>query len=401
MIICFDLRALQIGHENRGIGMYIKSVLEHVPGSDNQYIIYAFDKGDPIKDLNIRVNFNYELVQTPTIKTALNSPRDIVGLIKLVNHRFYGLKKHRPDVFVQFDFTLGIPRWSGVKTVVIGYDLIPLIKKNEYLPGPIYAWHHTLGKKAKPRAVVRSVYYRLKYHLHYQVYKRAAQIIGISKATSQSFDQVLHIEPKKIHTIPLAPAFSTNEHDESILESVKKPYILYIGGSDSRKRIQDIVYAFQIARSQGAELRLVLAGNEFKELKQLPNVEARNVMLDSPYQDDICFLGFVTDAQKMALYQNAHAFIFCTTYEGFGLPIVEAMEANCPVISYNNSSIPEAAGDAALLVKTGDYVAASKQILALYDQGLRKELVAKGLKQAKKFNWPDYINNFIKTVEQM
>src|SRR5579864_7753905 len=115
MRVCFDLRALQTGHENRGIGMYIRSLLEHLPASDNHYIFYAFEENDPIKALGIKLNFEYELVQTPTLNTAVNSPRSALGLIKIMNHRFGRLKAAKPDVFVQFDFNLGLPRWPRVQ----------------------------------------------------------------------------------------------------------------------------------------------------------------------------------------------------------------------------------------------------------------------------------------------
>lgn len=400
MIICFDLRALQIGHENRGIGMYIKSVLEHLPADANQYFFYVFDKNNPIDTLGIKLHINYKLIQTPTINTVLNSPADIFGLIKLANHSFSTLRAINPDVFVQFDFALGIPKWRKLETFVIGYDLIPLIKKNEYLPSVFFSWQHTMGKKAKVRAVARSLYYRMKYRLHYQVFRRADHIISISAATSQSFAQLLGIQPSKIHAIPLAPVLSAKEADHSITKAIKKPYILYIGGTDTRKRIQDIVYAFHIARGRGADIQLVLAGNEFNKLEHLPNIEGRNAIIKSPYKDDILLLGFVSDAKKLALYNSAHAFIFCTTYEGFGLPIIEAMSASCPVISYNNSSIPEAAGDAAILVETGDYVAVANQILSLQNAGKRKELIQKGLKQAQAFNWDTYVGEFKKLIQK-
>lgn len=398
MTICLDLRALQIGHENRGIGMYIKSVLEHIPADHNQYIIYAFDKNDPIKHLGIEVNFDYRLVQTPTLKTALNSPTDVFGLLKLINHSFKTLRPLKPDVFVQFDFALGVPKWRQIRKIVVGYDLIPLIKKNEYLPGPFFAWQHTAGKKAKLRAVVRSFYYRFKYRLHYKVYRRADDIICISNETAKSFRVILGISPGKIHPIPLAPVLSVEHPDNSILKSVKKPYMLYIGGTDSRKRIQDIVRAFNIARGRGADIHLVLAGNEFSKLQHVPNIEGRNAIIKSPYKKDIALLGFVSDAEKLALYHSAHAFIFCSTYEGFGLPIVEAMTSSCPVIGYNNSSIPEAAGDAALLVETGNYVAVANQIIALYDDKLRDKLITKGLRQVGKFSWKTYSKEFMKVV---
>jgi glycosyltransferase involved in cell wall biosynthesis len=400
MTICFDLRAIQIGHEKRGIGMYIRSVLENLPLDDSTYIFYTFDKNDPVKDLDIDVKFDYIRVTTPTIKTTLNKPTDIFGLLRLVNHSFGPLKKYRPDVFVQFDFTLGIPRWRKTKTITIGYDLIPLIRKNEYLPSISFAWQHSLGKKAKLRAAVRSVYYRLKYRLHYRVFKKADGIIAISQAAAQSFIKILGINAAKVRAIPLAPVFDAAPEDSSVANQIKKPFVMYIGGTDSRKRIQDVVFAFNIVRGRGVDLELVLVGNEFKKLKDLPNVEARNAILESGYKDSIKLVGFITDAQKRALYKKAHALIFCTTYEGFGLPVVEAMAMGCAVISYDNSSIPEAAGSAALLVPTGNYVAVAQSLLELQDEKLRQKLIEKGYAQAEKFDWQTSAKSFLDAVKK-
>jgi glycosyltransferase involved in cell wall biosynthesis len=396
--ICFDLRALQIGHENRGIGMYIKSLLEHIPTTDNKYIFYAYDTSDPIKELGINFANNYELIQTTYIKNAIDSPGDFFNLIKLVSHTFQPLKSSKPDVFVQFDFTLGIPRWGRTKKIVIAYDLIPLIKQNEYLPTIRFAWHHSAGRKAKLVGIMRSMYYRGKFHFHYKVYKKADQIISISQATTNSYIDLLGISKHKIHTILLAPVLSDNKVDYAITNRINKPFIFYIGGTDSRKRIQDIIYAFNIVRGRGDEIALVLAGNEFRTLKQLPNNEGRNAITNSPYNKDIHLVGFVTDEQKLGLYQKARAFVFCSMFEGFGLPIVEAMQAGCPVISYNNSSIPEVSGDAAILVETGDYCAVAKNVTKLKDPVLRDKIITAGVSKVKMFNWQITVKKMLNVI---
>lgn len=397
--ICFDLRALQIGHEHRGIGAYVRSILEHLPKDDNKYLFYCFDKNDPIKKLGIKTKVNYELVQTPTINTVLDSPKNILGILQLVGHRFTPLKKYKPDTFVQFDFMLGIPYWRRTKTVVIGYDLIPLIMKNEYLPTVRFAWHHSAGKKAKLRAVLRSMYYRFRSWLHYKVYKKADKVVCISEASARSFHELLGINKQKLTAIPLAPVLPKSKPDNSVAKKVNKPYIFYVGGTDARKNVKDIVYAFNIAQGRGADIALVLAGNEFKEIEKLPDIKARNAILNSPYHEDIHLAGFVTDNEKAGLYINALAFIFTSAYEGFGLPVIEAMASSCPVIAYNNSSIPEAAGDAAVLVKTGDYVEVAKQIIALRDEKQRSEFIKKGLKQSKSFGWDSYVKALREAIE--
>jgi len=393
--ICFDLRALQIGHQNRGIGMYVRSVLEHLPQSDDQYLFYCFNKSNPIEELGVKTAVNYRVIYTPTVKTALGSPKDILNVYKLVNHRFEPLHRERPDVFVQFDFTLGIPHWRNTRTIVIGYDLIPLIMKQEYLPSLLFAWHHS---HRKARSVLRALYYRMKYRLHYSVYKRADTILCISEATASSFHQLLNVPSSKLLSIPLAPVLPADKPDQIIAKHIRKPYLLYVGGTDSRKRVCDIVYAYNIARGRGTDLALVLAGNEFESIDQMTDPVGKASILASPYRSDIKLVGLVTNAEKLGLYQHAYAFVFASSYEGFGLPIVEAMSADCPVIAYNNSSIPESAGDAALLVETGDYVGIARSVISLKHPELRQRLIDAGMEQSQNFNWHDYITDFMQLI---
>jgi len=389
--ICFDLRALQIGHQNRGIGMYVRSVLGHLPPDENKYLFYCFDKHDPIELLGIKVAIDYEIVYTETVNTILNSPRDLPAIYRLVHHDFAALKPYHPDTFVQFDFTLGLPDWKHCKTVVIGYDLIPLIMKNEYMPSIGFSWNHS---PRKLRGVLRALYYRYRYRLHYRAYSQADRVVCISQASADSFRELLHVPSGKLSAIPLAPVLDPVTPDFSVAKRIKKPYMFYIGGTDSRKQVQDIIRAYHIVKGRGADVALVLVGYEFRSLDKMTDMTAKQSIKDSPYREDIHLIGFVNDAEKFGLYQSAQAFIFTSLYEGFGLPVVEAMAASCPVVAYDNSSIPEAAGDAALLVPSGDYVAVAREFLRLQDPVLRSKLVRQGLAHSTKFNWGTYVQRF-------
>ena len=170
--------------------------------------------------------------------------------------------------------------------------------------------------------------------------------------------------------------------------------MLYLGGIDHRKRVEDIVRAFDIARGRGADLALVLAGQEFRSIEELPEGPLKQALIDSPYRADVKLIGFVPDSEKPGLYRSAHAFVFTSVYEGFGLPVVEAMAAGCPVIAYDNSSIGEAAGEAGLLVETGDYVAVARGLLELEDPAVRGEQIELGKRQAATFGWDKHVAEF-------
>jgi len=395
--IVFDLRALQIGHENRGIGMVVKSVLNNLEDDVNDYLFYIFDSSNPVKDLDINLKLkNYKFVKTPKLKTVVDSPKDLIDSFKLSHHRFSALRQHKPDVFLQFDFALGLPRWRKTKTVCIGYDLIPLIMRTQYLPSPITVWNQGGGKKSRIKGMIRSVYYRLKARKNYSNYKRADKILCISDATKQSFEDILHIDPGNLVTMVLAPvAPKATSSDEKSHSKLGKPYIFYIGGTDSRKNVADVVYAFNIARGRGQDIALILAGNEFKKVNHIPDTKARDAILNSPYRDDIHLAGFVSDQEKSALYEHALAFVFCSRYEGFGLPVLEAQAMGCPVITYSNSSIPEVASKSALLVEDGDFTSIAKSIsfVASNDRG---KITKEGLKFAKEFTWSRYVSDLSK-----
>lgn len=397
--IAFDLRALQIGHENRGIGMVVKSVLTNLADDSNNYLFYIFDSSNPIKDLGIDLKIkNYEFLKTPKLKTVVDSPKDLIDSFKLSHHRFKPLRKYKPDVFLQFDFALGLPRWRKTKTLCVGYDLIPLIMKSQYLPSPRTVWNQGGGKKTRIKAMVRAAYYIAKARKNYSNYKRSDKILCISDASRQSFVDFLHINPKKLETLHLAPVTPSGIKGTK-RSPYDKPYIFYIGGTDSRKHVADVVHAFNIARGRGQDIALVLAGNEFKRIDHIPDLEARNALLDSPYSDDIHLVGFVSDNDKVSLYEHALAFVFCSTYEGFGLPVLEAQAMGCSVVSYNNSSIPEVSSKSVVLVENGDVSGIAKSIQNIAASN-REMATREGIKFARQFKWSKYTDSLLVIINE-
>ena len=156
-------------------------------------------------ELGIESRIRYQVVSTKTLATAPNSLRDVPDTYRVMHHDFADLHHHGPDTFVQFDFTLGVPGWPGVRTVVIGYDLIPLIMRNEYLPSPWFAFNHS---PHRVRGALRALYHRYRYRIFYATYRAADVIVCISEATARSFHQLLDIPNEKLRVIPLAPVLA-------------------------------------------------------------------------------------------------------------------------------------------------------------------------------------------------
>lgn len=399
MHICFDLRPMQIGHQNRGIGMHIKSLLENLPDDGSiLFSYYHFADSNPIINESIKAPHG-QMIATPRPELAIKKPSHLFDTYKIAFHRFSGLRHKGITRFVQFDASLGLPKIHGVKTVIIAYDLIPLIIRNQYLPGVGHALSHSVGKKMKLRAAARSIYYQQKYHRACLTMKQADLILSISDATRQSYIDILHIKKSHIITIPLAPVDFGGQEDSSIVSTIQKPYLFYIGGTDFRKRVNHIVKVFNVLKSRGHDIQLVLAGNEFKKLASLPDVDARKLISSSPFKNDIRLAGYVSDKQKRSLLSNAQAFVFTTAYEGFGLPVLEAMANGCPVVCYDNSSLKEVAGDAAVLVDDGDYVTIAKQVAKIIESDeLRRDLKERGLVQAQRYSWKSYTKNFLEVL---
>ncbi|OGE63795.1 hypothetical protein A3A14_04515 [Candidatus Daviesbacteria bacterium RIFCSPLOWO2_01_FULL_43_38] len=160
---------------------------------------------------------------------------------------------------------------------------------------------------------------------------------------------------------------------------IKKPYLFYVGNAHPHKNILALIKAFEVVKNMYPDYVLVLSGPSHHFWEQIKkNSNPRGLI----------FTGFVTEKELAALYKNALAFVMPSFEEGFGIPILEAMAAGCPVVSSNAASLPEVGGDACLYFdpkKETDMVEKLVQIVG--DEKLRKELVAKGNKRWQEFSW--------------
>jgi len=162
------------------------------------------------------------------------------------------------------------------------------------------------------------------------------------------------------------------------------PYILYIGNLHPRKNIIRLLEAFVgVRRSGNSSHRLKVVG---QEAWMAGDVFA--AVRQSPFADQVDFTGYVSYEKLTSLYQNAAVCVYPSLYEGFGLPVLEAMACGCPVVCSNTTSVPEVAGDAAILVNPESADDIAKGIRrVLTEPGLAAELRERGIQQAKKFTW--------------
>ncbi len=253
------------------------------------------------------------------------------------------------------------PLGSSCRYVVMVHDLIPL-------------------------RFPRSLSFQTPYFRYYipQVLAQAQHIICNSYATAQDITDFYHIPSKKITPIPLA--YNADHFRQLKISSNSKSkifYFLYIGRHDPYKNVQRLIDAFATIPSC-RDCQLWLAGPT--DHRYTPSLIAQAEKLNIPAQ--VKFLDYVPSQALPTLINQAIALVFPTLWEGFGLPVLEAMACGTPVITSNCSSLPEVAGDAALLVdpyNVGE-IAEAMQAVAT-NSGLRSHLRALSLNRASQFSW--------------
>ncbi|MEZ4668941.1 MAG: glycosyltransferase family 1 protein [Anaerolineae bacterium] len=223
----------------------------------------------------------------------------------------------------------------------------------------------------------------------------SAHTITISDAAKADIVQYLDLPADSITTTYLAADETYHprlgaENDAAVRAKYNLPdqFVLGIGGFDVRKQFNQLLLAYTyVGQAEGDNIPLVLAGREPQwGSPMFPNLRAYAEELK--IADYIRWIGYIDEADKPSLYRLADVFVFPSMYEGFGLPVLEAMASGTPVVANNVSSIPEIAGDAAYLVPDGDARAMAGAIIALLlQQPFRESLVTQGLGRATNFSW--------------
>lgn len=407
MKIAIDLRPLQVGHQNRGIGNYLLNILKYFPVEGVKYIFIRYDESNPIVDFGIKIGEQgYEEVVVKHYRFSRNPRNLIFFVIGLLDPVYLKVSHHKPDVYFQSDYLFGIPRRWRTKKVVVAYDLIPFLFRNMYMPRwTKYVGMRHLRIRSRLLQSVRAYFYERKYKTGLKTLRRANLVLSISETTTKDLVTVARISPKKIRTIRLAPSFVTAEKVDSkkqLLSEIKKisgKYLLFIGGTDARRQVHELIFAFNQLNARGYDFSLVLAGSEFVEKSKELNPKTRKAIEASSYRDKIHMLGKISEQEKRYILENAFAFVYPTLYEGFGLPVLEAMAQSCPVISYDNPAIQEVAKDAAHYIDPGQGgFGIYKGVITLTDQQKRRALIERGVAVSETFDWEETGKKTIKAI---
>jgi glycosyltransferase involved in cell wall biosynthesis len=234
--------------------------------------------------------------------------------------------------------------------------------------------------------------------------RQAACVIADSQATRADLIHHCQADPDRIVVVYPGRDQSLGRVDApEAISDVKKrygiggDYLLYLGTLQPRKNLVRLVEAFARLQLPTAGLRLVLAGKKGWLYDDLfARVEALGL------EDRVLFAGYVADEDKASLLSGALALVYPSLYEGFGLPVLEAMSCGTPVLTSNVSSLPEVAGHAALLVDPLDVGAIAEGMSCLIADGdLRYTLVEEGYEQIQKFSWAKAAREILQVLESV
>jgi glycosyltransferase involved in cell wall biosynthesis len=228
---------------------------------------------------------------------------------------------------------------------------------------------------------------RLKYRRRYQrTAAKATAILTISEFSKREIVERLQVDPSRITVTLLAaddlPLDEAPAPLPALAATMSGPFFLTVGGQEGRKNLRTLYDAMALLHARGVAVPLLQCG---PGMSAQTRAQTRARYGAVPW---LTHVGYVTDEQLVTLYRRATALVFPSRYEGFGLPVLEAMRAGGAVICADASSLPEVAGDAALRFAWNDAPALAAQMMRLlHEPGLRDALIAGGQAQAARFSW--------------
>lgn len=284
----------------------------------------------------------------------------------LAQHVFLrqALRPHRCDLYHYPNFD--VPPVPAPKVVATCYDLEPL-RHPDLFSHKIVWFYRVLSRRLRS----------------------ADRIITISESTARDVHELLGIPRERITPVHLgvdpgfAPVSAVEQRRVRDHYRLPRRFVLYVGNTMPHKNVERLVEAIAIVRRAHPDVALVLGGAPDKHRGSVERAVARHGLGEA-----VTFLGKVPEADLPGLLSSAAAFAFPSLYEGFGLPVLEAMACGAPVVTSNRSSLPEVVGDAALMVEPTDVSAFASALGALLDdERYASDLGRRGIARARQFTW--------------
>jgi glycosyltransferase involved in cell wall biosynthesis len=342
-----------------GMGWFAYQTLKEITTKNpDVHFVFLFDR-----------NFNEEFIFSDNITPLILSPQ--------ARHPFlyYAwfqhsvkvlLNKMQPDLFLSPDGFLSL----GAKC-----KQLPVIHDINFL-------HHPQDSK----------WLTAKYYNYYfpKFAKEATRIASVSEYSKHDIAKNYGINEEKIDVVYnginsfFKPLDEVSKQQTKQKYAAGKDYFINVGSLHPRKNIPNLIRAFSLFKKESnSDLKLVLAGPNYWGVS-----EVHKVISETNLKDDVIFTGRLADEELNLVLGSAFALTFIPYYEGFGIPLIEAMQTNVPIITSNVTSMPEIAGDAALLINPLEVVDIKNAMMQLLEKpDLRADMILKGSSQKQKFSW--------------
>lgn len=358
MLIAVNTRML-LPHRLEGIGYFCLEAFSRIVRNHPEHeFLFLFDRP-----------FDQRYIFGPNVKgiaAGLPARHPVLWYLWYEHALPRIFKKYKPDLFVSPDGYASLS--ADVKTLTVIHDI-----NFEHYPGDLPFFNRT--------------YYR---HYFPKFAKRSERIATVSAFSRKDIAGFYHIPEEKIDVVyngvneGFRPVDADQIHQTRTRLTDGKPYFLFIGAIHRRKNIVHLLKSFDAFKTQtGSDMKLVFAGQ-----KRWWTEDMESCYNGLRHREDIIFTGRIEEGELHTITAAAFAVTYVSNFEGFGIPILEGMRAGVPVLTSNVTSMPEVAGDAALLVNPFSIDSITEGMIRLYrDESLRKNLVEKGLRRSHEFSW--------------
>ena len=343
-----------------GVSTYTKKLVENLLKIDkkNEYILF----GSSLRGRKKLHDFGKSLENSKNCQVKIASIPPTILEILANRLRIFPIEKFigQVDIFHSSDWTQPSVKSQNTKKVTTVHDMIPYL-----FPSSV---HPKIVKSHKRRLEL--------------VKAEVDLILADSETTKDDIVKFLQIDEEKIKVVYLAPSEEFKPQDEEkIKESlekykIKKPYLLSVATQEPRKNIQKVLDVFEKIVAERPQFHLVLSGKY-----------GWGPGFRSP--ENVIFTDYVPEEDLISFYSGCRVFVYPSLYEGFGLPILEAMACGAPVVTSNNSSMVEIAKDAAILVDPRSDGQIKKAIDLVLDLNLEnyQKMVRASLDRARSYTW--------------
>lgn len=364
MRIGIDARPLS--YRLTGIGMYLKYLLDALQPASGNHDIYLIS--------NTRIDYN--LVNPMWHKVEGHVSRKLTSTAWMQGCAPFLAMRLGLDLFWSPRHHLPLGLLPGIRTVVTVHDVVHRHYPRTMSPANL------LVERLLMRASLM----------------RAQAVITDARCTLHDLQRWYHLRTAKVHCIhPGVPPFDKSRTAAAPAMELPSRYLLFVGTLDPRKNFERLFEAYRLLDPARRKIHLVLVGARgWKNRAFLQRLE------NSPLKPFVKLTGYLTRTQLAVLYRHALCLVFPSLYEGFGFPILEAMALGTPVITSTVSSMPEVAGNAAVLVdpRSPQAIAAAMQRV-ITDGTLRERLIAAGRRRVTRFSWQRCAQDTLAAMEKV